>query len=247
MQPFLDFLNNNAGLVAILGVIVGWALSSLTSLFLYRRQKKDDAEKEIKERFKHKAELDYDEWFEDNGDNAKCLEVILCTYEASLDKYDDVDISYPSGLKNIKNLKKKYYYFENIGESDINELEVAVSNPKMTALLPVKLADEFLKDNVINYRVWLDEKIRKGEALELVVYYLEKDPVLEMLGSTLEIYYRDSLNNTCRQSLLLQRKRIYEPIYTTKKEWQEHINVKINIGHWYRRLKDSQKNQNKRK
>lgn len=242
----MEFWNNNI-VATITGAIVGGLIAIAASIVTYRMQRKDAEKKEIRENFKHKAELDYDEWFEDNGGNAKCLEVILCTYEASLDKYDDVDISYPPGLKNIKNLKKKYYYFENIGESDINELEVAVSNPKMTALLPVKLADEFLKDNVINYRVWLDEKIRKGEALELVVYCLEKDPVLEMLGSTLEIYYRDSLNNTCRQSLLLQRKRIYEPIYTTKKEWQEHISVKSNIGHWYRRLKDSQKNQNKRK
>ncbi len=214
---------------------------------MYKRQKKDNVEKEIKEHFKHKAELDYNEWFEDNGNNIKQLEAILCTYEVSLDKYDDVDITYPSGLKDKKNLKKQYYYFENIGESGINGLEVAVSNPKMTALLPTKLTDEYSKDNVIDYRVWLDEKIRKGEALELVVYYLEKDPVLKMLESTPEIYYRDSLNNTCRQSLLLQRKRIYEPIYTTEKEWQEHISVKINIGRWHRQLKDSQTNHNTKK
>ena len=234
----IDFLNNNAGFAAILGVIVGWILSSLTSFILYRRQKKDDEEKDQKERFKHKAEFIYNQWSRDNGDNTKRLEVIFCTYKPSMEKAGEINIAYPKNLSNKTKLKTEYFYFENIGESDINELEVAVSNPKTTALIPENNKATFIKNGIISYGVLLDQKIRKGEALELVVHYLENDPVLSALSSSLEIYYRDSLYNICRQPFFPEQRKIYEPSSVDWKEWHNHTNIQKNLEHWKERLKN---------
>lgn len=235
----LDFLNNNAGFVAILGVIVGWILSSATSLILYRRQKKDDEEKDIKECFKHKAEFIYNQWFRDDGDNVKRLETVFCTYQPSIDRSGTIDISYPKNLLDKSKIKTEYFYFENIGESDINELEVAVFNPKTTALILEDNKKSFVKDGAISYSVSLDQKIRKGEALELVVHYLKNDPILSALSSSLEIYYRDSLHNICRQPFFPEQRKIYEPSLVSRKEWREHVSVKKNLEYWERRFKNA--------
>ena len=232
----LNFLNNNAGFVAILVVIVGWALSSITTLILYRRQKKDDEGKDTKERFRHKAEFICSQYFRDNGDNVKKLEATFCTYQSSIGKNGTVIVSYPKELLDKTKIKTKYFYFENIGKSDINELEVAVSNPKATALILESNKKSFMKDGTISYSVSLDQKIRKGEALELIIHYLENDPVLSILSSSLEIYYRDSLHNICRQFFFPEQRKIYEPSLVSQKEWREHVSVNKNLDLWMERL-----------
>lgn len=214
----LDFLNNNAGFVAILGVIVGWALSSMTTLILYRRQKKDDEEKDIKERFKHKAEFIYSQRPKNEGGDIRRLEATFCTYQPSIGKDDMVEVTYPKELLSRNKMKMKYFYFENIGESDVNELEVAVSNPKATALILESNKKSFVKDGAISYGVSLDQKVRKGEVLELKIHYLEDDPILSILSSSLEIYYRDSLHNICRQPFFSEQRKIYEPSLVSRKE-----------------------------
>ena len=112
----LDFLNSNAGFVAILGVIVGWALSSMTTLILYRRQKKDNEEKDVKERFRHKAEFIYSQRLKNERGDIKRLEVTFCTYQPSIGKDDMVEVTYPKELLSRNKMKTEYFYFENIGE-----------------------------------------------------------------------------------------------------------------------------------
>lgn len=235
----LDFLNSNAGFVAILGVIVGWALSSMTTLILYRRQKKDNEEKDVKERFRHKAEFIYSQRFKNERGDIKRLEVTFCTYQPSIGKDDMVEVTYPKELLSRNKMKTEYFYFENIGESDVNELEVAVSNPKATALILEINKSSFVKDGAISYGVSLDQKVRKGEVLELKIHYLEDDPILSILSSSLEIYYRDSLHNICRQPFFPEQRKIYEPSLVSRQEWCKHVSVQKNLEYWGRRFKNA--------
>lgn len=235
MQPFLDFLNNNAGLVAILGVIVGWALSSLTSLFLYQRQKKDDAEKEKKERYKHKAELLVNDYYCDYN-NVRKLELISCTYVVTLDKDGFPLVSLPKEIVDTKNLKKEILYLENIGDSAINELEVAVSDTKNTALIGKKNAKTYLEKGLISYGISLDRKIKKSEALELIIYHKEDDFVDNSAFAPIVIFYRDSLNNVCEQALFVNGRNIYEPQSVDYSRWRSHVDVNKNLMLWEERL-----------
>lgn len=237
----LDFLNNNAGFVAILGVIVGWALSSLTSLILYRIRKKDAEEKDIKERFKHKGEFLASDGMNIPDEKVyyiKNIDALFCSYKVSLSKNNEITIGFPKGISNIKKLKHHMVYIENTGESDINELEITVESPKHYMLIEKNHIEEYAEKGLANYGILLDRKIRKGEVVLLTIYYFEDDPAINLFGASLLLFYRDSLNNICEQVLFPEQNKAYEPSSVSQKEWREHVSVQKNLEHWEKRLKN---------
>ena len=166
----MEFWNNNI-VATITGAIVGGLIAIAASIVTYHMQRKDAEKKEIRENFKHKAELAVNEWFKDNGDNVKEIYVIPCPYIAKLNNEGFVDTEIPKVYSNKEKLKREIIYLENIGKSDINELEIAIADPKNAAILNAKTANDFIKKGLISYGVKLDRKIRIGEAVELIIYY----------------------------------------------------------------------------
>ena len=235
----LDFINGNPGLIAIFGVIIGWGLSVLSEHLSYRRQKNDEIEKEKRNSFLYKAELNRNDWYEVNLENTRKLEVVLCTYEAFLDENNNVAFKFPKNMMSIEKLDKQYCIFENTGESDINDLEVGVMNSYKTSIFHKDTFIDKVRDGYISYNVYLDGRIRRGEALELVVYYSKED--LEKAGLELfvEVYFRDSRNNYCTQILSLSNDgQSSEPVSSTRKEWRERVGVENNIDYWLDRFKN---------
>lgn len=236
MQAFLDFLNNNSGLVAILGVVVGWILSSVSSKRLYERQKRDAIEKERRENFSQKAVLYNSHSFKVRANNIHRISAVMCSYEATLNSGGEVDVILPKEIGDYKNLKRKVFYLENIGKSDINALEVAVASPKRTALILASSAKTYAKEGFISYGVSDDRTIRPGEALELTLYYIEKDSVINFASATLEVYYHDSLNNICAQPFFPEQAKMYPPRAIEYSEWRDQVNVDKNLELWKERL-----------
>ena len=236
MKSVLDFLNNNPGFVAILGVVIGWALSSVSDRKLYKRQKRDALDKERRDCFAAKAELSYNRYFEDRGDNVERIEIVLCSYEPFLDKSGNVCVRYPRRKLRNSVPTKKYYYFENTGRSDINELEIATADPKYFAIIPKDSLKIYTENKIVGYSVSLGRKIRRGMALEIVVNFFGDRAVVDAFSSVMEIYYRDSLGNNCRQAFFLGEEKITEPFPTNPKERFEKTNIEANLRHWKRRL-----------
>ncbi len=231
----MDFWNSNI-VATITGAIVGGLIAIVASIVTYRMQRKDAEKKEIRENFKNKAELSINEWFKDNGDNTKEIYVIPCPYIAKLNNEGFIDTEIPKAYSNKEKLKREIIYLENIGKSDINELEIAIADPKNVAILNAKTANDFIKKGLISYGVKLDRKIRIGEAVELIIYYDEKAPIDDVFSASIEIYYRDSINNVCAQPLFIKERKIYEPRLIDYSEWREQVSVDKNLEHWKRRL-----------
>ena len=231
----MDFWNSNI-VATITGAIVGGLIAIVASIVTYRMQRKDAEKKEIRENFKNKAELSINEWFKDNGDNTKELYVIPCPYIAKLNNEGFIDTEIPKAYSNKEKLKREIIYLENIGKSDINELEIAIADPKNAAILNAKTANDFIKKGLISYGVKLDRKIRIGEAVELIIYYDEKALIDDIFSASIEIYYRDSINNVCAQPLFIKERKIYEPRLIDYSEWREQVSVDKNLEHWKRRL-----------
>lgn len=237
MQSFLDFLNNNSGFTALLGVVLGWFLSSVSNKRIYKLQKKDEQDKERRERFKKKAELSVIKDYRDGYNCIKELHIIPCPYEAKLDKNGQVETVISRKYANIEKLQRKVIYLKNTGKSVIRELEIASANPKYIALLDASVAISYIKNNNINYGVILDEKIGVGDMLALTIYYDKEMPINDIFSASIEIYFRDELNNICAQPLFVGDEKIYEPRTIEYKEWREQVNVDINVGHWENRLR----------
>ena len=117
-------------------------------------------------------------------------------------------------------------------------MEIAIADPKNAAILNAKTANDFIKKGLISYGVKLDRKIRIGEAVELIIYYDEKAPIDDVFSASIEIYYRDSINNVCAQPLFVKERKIYEPRLIDYSEWREQVSVDKNLEHWKRRLTD---------
>ena len=233
----MDFWNNNI-VATVTGALVGGLIAMTASGITYRMQRKDAEKKEIRENFKHKAELTVNEWFKDNGDNVKEIYVIPCPYIAKLNNEGFVDTEIPKVYSNKEKLKREIIYLENIGKSDINELEVAIADPKNCAILNAKTSSDFIGNGLISYGVMLDRKIRVGEAMELNIYYDEKAPISDTISASIEIYYRDSINNVCAQPLFVKERKIYEPRLIEYSEWRKQVSVEKNLEHWRRRLQN---------
>ncbi len=107
---------------------------------------------------------------------------------------------------NKQKLKHEIIYLENIEKSDVNELEVVIADPKNCAILNAETSSDFISNGLIIYSVMLDRKIRVGEAIELNIYYDEKAPISNTISASIEIYYRDSINNVCAQPLFVKER-----------------------------------------
>lgn len=227
----MDFWNSN-----FVSAVTGGLIAIAASIVTYRLQRKDAEKKEIRENFKNKAELSVNECFKVNGDNVREISVIPCPYKAKLNKDEFIDTEISKVYSNKQKLKHEIIYLENIGKSDINELEVAIADPKNRAILNAETSSDFISNGLISYGVMLDRKIRVGEAIELNIYYDEKAPISDTISASIEIYYRDSINNVCAQPLFIKERKIYEPQLIEYSEWREQVSVDKNLEHWKRRL-----------
>lgn len=235
----MDFLNSNI-VATTTGALVGGLIAIIASSITYHRQRKDAERKEIRENFKHKAEL-----LASDGANipseklydAQNIDALFCSYQASLNKEGEVTVRYPKGIHNSKELKRHTIFLENIGDSDINELEIAVESTKKNVLIEKNYIDEFVTKGLVNYGILLDRKIRKGEIITVTIYYYENDPVVSLFSASLLIFYRDSLGNICEQPIFPEQNKTYEPSLISQKEWRDHVNQSKNLEHWSNRLK----------
>ena len=121
----MDFLNSN-----VASAIVGGIIAIVAGDIMYRRQKRDDKKREMRENFKHKAELHTEKFFDARNKEVKKKQIIVCSYGPKLDRNGEVICALPKGIKETAKLEKEYVYLENIGETDINELEIAVMDSK---------------------------------------------------------------------------------------------------------------------
>lgn len=96
----MDFLNNNVA-STIIGAIVGGIIAIIAGDITCRRQRKDVKEKEDRENFKKN--------------------------KAKPNKNGFIDTEISKAYSNKEKLKHEIIYLENIGRSDINELEIAIA------------------------------------------------------------------------------------------------------------------------
>ena len=157
----MDFWNSNI-VATVTGAIVGGIIAIIASSITYYWQRKDTERKEIRENFKYKAELRADRSLDVRDKRVEIINVVFCSYKVVLDKNGFADISYSEKITDFTKLKQAVIYLENIGKSDINELEIAVANPKNTALFEKSSIETFANNGSISYGVLFDDKIRPG-------------------------------------------------------------------------------------
>lgn len=227
MKEILDYISNNSFLTTIIGVIIGGLMSSLTSIYVSSKERKDrkkeEQDKEKLRQFENKAELKIEEVLEESNNKAD-IEVFLLPFKVDYtDGFKNYKFIYPEGIDNKKMHKYKEFHIKNIGNSDINQLDICAIFKNHNILVDYNGLDDVIENGVVNYNLCYDRKIMKSHNIIIRVYYLEGYQVCHPFSCTLAILYKDSFNNLYEQAFWYEKDNLYEPIAIDYKKYKETI------------------------
>ena len=129
------------------------------------------------------------------------------------------------GKKNVSIKKKEKYkhlrfYIKNIGNADVNQLDICATAQKNTMLCDIDEV-EFLVDNkFINYSICYDRKILKNDIILIDIAYLENSKICNMFSGEIALIFRDSYDNLYEQPLFIQQRNLYEPRFISYNEFK---------------------------
>lgn len=231
MKEIFDYISNNSFLTTIIGVIVGGLFPSITSIYVSSRERKyrkeEEQNKEKLRQWENKAELKIEEVLEESNTKAD-IEVFLAPFKVGYtDDLKDYKFIYPDGIKNKELHKYKEFCVKNIGNADINELNICATFKNHNILIDYKGIDTTIDNGLVNYNLCYDRKILKNEKIKIRVYYLEGYQVFHPFSCTLVILYRDSFNNLYEQAFWYEKDNLYEPRKINYKEYRESISSEI--------------------
>lgn len=236
MQKILSFINSNA----IIASFITLSINLIIQIVFRKNDRKYSSDRENKaekkREFENKAELNIRSNIV-KDDSIQCIKVIISDFKVKLSEdKNDVDFYYPQNI-----LEKKYkhliFYIQNIGNADINQLDICVTSQKNMMLCDINNLETYVKNKLINYNCLYDRKILKQEIIKVDIAYLESSKIFSPLCSELEILFRDSYGNLYTQPFFLQHENLYEPKLISSKEYNSHIRTDDAIEYFKKYLK----------
>ena len=146
MKSLFDYIDGNSFLTTIIGIIVGWILNFISTMYFdkknERRRKKKLERIEKQKRFENKPELQIDK---NNSDNNINMEIFIGTFKVEYNK---------------ENHCYKDIVIKNIGKSDIECLDIVSTNKKGLILCDYNSLNNLVDNELICYDYCYDKKIR---------------------------------------------------------------------------------------
>lgn len=229
MKEIFDYVSSNSFLTTIIGVIVGGLISSLTSIYISSKErkehKKEELIKEERRKFENKAELKIEKVLSKSNNKAD-IEVFIAPFKIDYkDDFKNYELSYPKEIKNKKMYKYKEFHIRNIGNADINELDICAIFKNHNILVDYNSIDTIVDNKSVNYNFCYDKKVLKNNNIILRVYYLDGYQVYHPISCTLAILYIDSFNNLYEQAFWYEKDNLYEPRKIDYKEYHSCIST----------------------
>lgn len=219
MKNVLNFINSNA----IVASIITLSLTTLIQVIFRKSDRKYnekiDKEKEKKKEFENKAELLIDNNMADDG-TIPCIYLFMTDFTTKISEDKNVNFYYSKDVLNKKKYKHLKFYMRNIGNADINQLDICVTSQRNTMLCNVERLELFVNNNFVNYSYCYDKKILKGQSIMIDIAYLEESKIFGMLSSELVLLFKDSYNNLYEQPFFIHQKNLYEPSRITYKDYR---------------------------
>lgn len=225
MRQIFDYINNNSFLATIIGIILGWFLNNISNKRERNIRRKEEFDREKRKQYENKAEFLIDNNMEDNG-LIPVIKIFLSDFDVEYTKdKKNFNFKYSEDILDSKKYKCKVFYLKNIGNADINQLDICVVSQKNNMLVDYDGLESIVKDEWINYNYCYDKKILKNEAIRIDLYYLENSRIRSIFSSELVILFKDSYNNLYEQPFFIANNNLYEPSKITYKEYRENVTV----------------------
>ena len=218
MKEILNFINNNA----IVASLITLFLSTIIQVIFRRSDRKYNEKQENKKNrrreFENKAELIINN-MEDDG-TIPHIHLFMTDFDVKvINNKTDVEFYYSKDILDKKKYNHLKFYLKNIGNADINQLDICATAQKNTMLCQVDDIKFLAENKLVNYNYLFDRKIMKGKAIMIDIAYLPDSKICNTFSSELALIFRDSYGNLYEQPFFLQQENLYEPRSITYKEY----------------------------
>ena len=219
MKEILNFVNNNAGVVSLITLMVTIVFQIITTKSDRRYNEKQENKKNRRKEFENKAEFIIDNNMEDDR-TIPHIEIFMTDFDAKvINNKTDVEFYYSKDILNKKKYNHLKFFLKNIGNADINQLDICATAQKNTMLCQTDDIKFLAENKLVNYSYLFDRKIMKGKAIMIDIAYLPDSKICNTFSSELALIFRDSYGNLYEQPFFLQQKNLYEPRSITHKEY----------------------------
>ncbi len=226
MNNILEFINNNAIVASLITLIITTFIQVIFRKSDRKYTEKIDKAKEKKKEFENKAELLIDNNTEDDGTIPR-INLFMTDFTTKISGEKSVDFYYSKDVLNKKKYKHLKFYMKNIGNADINQLDICVTSQKNMMLCNVESVEMFVNNKFVNYSYCYDKKILKGKTIMIDIAYLEESRIFGLLSCELVLLFKDSYNNLYEQPFFVHQKNLYEPSKITYKDYKNHITTDL--------------------
>lgn len=130
-----------------------------------------------------------------------------------LKEKEEVKFHYPKDILNTRKYKHKKFYIKNIGNADINQLDICVSSQKHSVLTSIEDLKHVVENNNIDYNY-----------IMIDIAYLDEDNLGQLL-----FLFKDSYNNLYQQPFFVNQGNLYEPRKINYKEYRLSVTTETAI------------------
>lgn len=227
MKKIIDFLNNNAIIASLITLIITTSIQIIFRINDRKYSEKIENKKEKKKEYENKAELLIDNNIEDDDGTVPQINLFMTDFTVKILDDKTINFYYPKDVLNNKKYKHLNFYIKNIGNADINQLDICVASQRNNMLCDIENLELFVNNNFVNYSFCYDRKIMKGKYIMIDIAYLEDSKILGMFSSELLLLFRDSYNNLYEQPFFIYQRNLYEPSKISYKYYRNCITTDL--------------------
>lgn len=127
MKEIINYINDNAIVASIITLIISTIIQIIFRYSDRRYNEKQENKRDRKEQFKNKAEL-YVIDEKVSKKNKPDISLFLTDFKATVNEDEDVLFYYRDEVLNKEKYKHMRFYLKNIGNADINQLDICVTS-----------------------------------------------------------------------------------------------------------------------
>lgn len=219
MKDIFNFINNNAVVASLITLGITTIIQIIFRKNDRKYNEKQENKKEKKQQFLNKAELHIEDKKWDSKEKPDiCL--FMTDFKALINDKKDVEFHYSKEVLKSDKYKHLRFYIRNIGNADINQLDICATAQKNTMLCDIESIKNIVDSRFVNYSYCYDRKILKNDIILIDIAYLEGSKICNTFSSELALLFRDSYGNLYEQPFFIQQNNLYEPHPISNKDYR---------------------------
>ena len=221
----LKFINDNAILASAIASVITIAINTIIQIVFKKSdrkyEEKMEKKKQQREEILNKAEfhIENKKW---GMTERPDISLFMTDYKVSLGDDNELEFHYNENVLNKSKYEHLQIYIKNIGNADINQMDICVTLKEKVMLCDFESIEFFVNHKAISQGYTYDRKILKNDIILIDIAYLEDTDIFTMAVSELALLFKDSFGNIYEQPFFISSKKLYEPRLITKEEYKSY-------------------------